>query len=72
MCNVQRGHRNNQFGFAQIERVESQVRSMLSVLSSTVVLVPAPPSLTLLIPCVTGRRTLYCLLCCGSTPAVRV
>jgi len=25
MCNVQRGHRNNQFGFAQIERVESQV-----------------------------------------------
>lgn len=25
MCNVQRGHRNNQFKFEQIERVESEV-----------------------------------------------
>jgi hypothetical protein len=26
MCNVQRGHRNNQFAFNQIERVESEAR----------------------------------------------
>merc|ERR1712078_706470 len=31
MCNVQRGHRNNQFKFEQIERVESEVCVCASV-----------------------------------------